>query len=181
MSKSEEVVNEEQIEKLKSFESDLKEGYTQLLIKPRIAMYLKALGFNFKWVDEKNTFLIPIKVKIDKENEKVRKHAILIQEKGLWISMRVGLLPQKQIPHDQEADLKEQLLRANADYPEFSFSVNSEGNIGYNQDIFAPALNFDVFMEELLSIPRAIKKFWSDILPGLEEAEDEEELEFFYT
>ncbi len=180
----EEVINEKKIEQLEELDSDLRKGYQNLLVKPRIAMYLRALGFKFQWSDEHDTFLIPIKMGIktggEAEEEQEYKHLILIQPKGLWVSMRLGLLAKNQIPPGKEEELWESLLKANAKYPEFSFSANEEGDIGYNQDIFTPALNFDVFMEELLSIPRAIEKFWTEILPEVKK-EKLEEVSFLYT
>lgn len=175
-----EKLNKKKIEELQDLETDLKKGYENLLIKPRIGMYLRSLGFKFKWLEDRETFLIPVRIETGEE-KKEHKHLILIQLKGLWVSMRVGLLPVKQIPEGTLEDLKDMLLKANFENPEFAFSMNKKGNVGYSQDIFIPALNFDVFMEEILSIPRAIEKFWSDIVPKLKEVQEDEEIDFFYT
>lgn len=177
-----ENLNKKKLEELQGLETDLKKGYEKLLIKPRIGMYLRSLGFKFKWLDDQEVFLIPVRLEAGEgEEKKEHKHLILIQLKGLWVSIRVGLLPAKQIPEGSLETLKEMLLKANFQNPEFAFSMNEKSNVGFSQDIFIPALNFDVFMEELLSIPRAIEKFWTDIVPKLKEVQEDEEIEFFYT
>lgn len=180
------TLDETKLGKLQDWESDLKEGFPEggTLVKPRVAMYLKALGFDYEWSDEYNTFIIPLKVSLEEgeegENSKEKTHAMLVQIKGMWLSMRVGLLGNGQIPKDREEEMYVKLLKANSTHPEFAFSMNDRGDLGYNQDIFIPALNFDVFMEELLSLPKAVKFFWKEVIPQLKEMETEER-SFYYT
>lgn len=185
LTEEDEQVNEERIKEIQELDSDLKKGFKNLLVKPRIGMYLKALGFKFKWSEEYKSFLVPLQLSIKgqqegEKKEKKQKQLVMLQTKGMWLSMRVGLLGKKQIPEEKKEDLWKSLLLANSKNPEFSFSINEEGDVGYSQDIFLPALNFDVFMEEFLTIPQAVQYFWSEIFPKLQEME-EEEISFLYT
>lgn len=181
-----EQANEKKIKEIKELSSNLKEGFKHLLVRPRISMYLKALGFKFKWSEEHNSFLIPLQISIkesegsEEKKKKQHRYLIMLQPRGLWLSMRVGLLGSNQIPDGKRGELMESLLMANSKKPEFSFSINEEGDIGFNEDIFLPALNFDVFMEEFLTIPQAINYFWSEIIPELKKVK-KEEVSFLYT
>ena len=66
---------------------------------------------------------------------------------------------------------KQQLVSGNAPNAGNGFPVlDDEGNIGISEDIFIPALTFDVFWEEFIVIPLAIKYFWETIIPSLGEA-----------
>jgi len=130
------------------------------MVKDRIGAYLHMLGLKFEWSDEIKAFIVPYKI-----NE--HKHIIVIRIAGNWIVMSVGILPAEEVPPIKKDELYETLLKANHDYPEFSFDIDAQGNVGYTEDIFVPALTFDVFSEEFLSIPVAIKYFWEKIYPTI--------------
>lgn len=118
------------------------------------------LGLKFEWSSEINAFIIPYRIDD-------HKHLVTIRLSGNWIIISVGILPSDDVPDEKKLDLYKALLMANHDLPEFSFDIDKFGNIGYSQDIFIPALTFDVFAEEFLSIPVAIKYFWEKILPTI--------------
>ncbi len=80
-----------------------------------------------------------------------------------WVSIKAPLYPLDKIKNEKKFDLLLELLRANNKSPEFAFDLDEKDIIGVTEDIYVPALTFDVFFEELMAVLRAIKYFYSDI------------------
>jgi len=135
-------------------------------IEERIARYLKLMNIKFKWKEKDGVFLIPYEIS-------GRKHMIVIFVADNWVWMRCGIIKKEEIPKRRELELYKILLQANHDYPEFVFDMDQDGNVGTSQEIYVEALNFDVFEEEFLAIPFAVKFFWEKIAPNLGKKEPE--------
>jgi len=135
-------------------------------IEERIAKYLRLMNLKFEWREKDKVFLVPYKIS-------GRKHVVVIFVANNWVWMRCGIIRKEEIPRRKELELYKVLLKANHDYPEFVFDMDKDGNIGTSQEIYVDALNFDVFEEEFLAIPFAVKFFWEKIAPALGKKEPE--------
>lgn len=135
-------------------------------IEERIARYLKLMNLKFEWNEKDKVFLVPYEIS-------GRKHVVVIFVSNNWVWMRCGIIRREEIPKRRELELYRVLLQANHDYPEFVFDMDRNGNIGTSQEIYVDALSFDVFEEEFLAIPFAVKYFWEKIAPALGKKEPE--------
>ncbi|MGQ4891149.1 MAG: hypothetical protein ACP6IP_01550 [Candidatus Njordarchaeia archaeon] len=171
--KSEEEKKNEELQKVHEALKKVLEQADLCMVQDRIVAYLKMLGLKFEWSNEANAFLVPYKINN-------HKHIITIRTVGNWLIISVGILAYDEVPPGKKADLYKTLLLANHEFPEFSFDIDQTGNIGYSEDIFIPALTFDVFAEEFLSVPVAIKYFWEKIYPQLGGGEPRK-TDFVYT
>ena len=165
--------SEEELKRLHDIISSIVSRADLCMVKERIETYLKMLGVKFQWSEEDQAFVAPYKI-----DENV--HLIIIRWNGPWLIMSAGILPSEHIPPSERERLYELILKANHKYPEFSFDIDDNGNVGYSEDIFIPALTFDVFAEEFLSIPSAIKYFWEEIFPQIK-VERPKKTDFIYT
>jgi len=173
MNEEKKELSEEEAKRLHEIIASIISRADLCMVKERIETYLKMLGVKFQWDEERKAFIIPYKV-----GENV--HVIVIRWNGPWLIMSTGILLKENILESEKKKLYELILKANHKYPEFSFDMDDEGNIGYSEDIFIPALTFDVFAEEFLSIPAAIKYFWEEIFPQIK-GERPKRTDFIYT
>ena|GEM_PF-6134696 len=150
-------------ELLRRFFNSVKEDVDLYRVKERIAFYLKLMDLNFKWSDEHNAFLVPYEIS-------GHTHIVVVSWSDMWVVIRTGIMTKDEVPSRYREELYKKLLQANHDYYEFAYDMDDEGNIGISEDIFIPALTFDVFWEEFNVIPLAIKYFWETIIPSLGEA-----------
>jgi len=166
-------LSEEELKRLHDIISSIVTKADLCMVKERIETYLRMLGVKFQWSEEDQAFVVPYKI-----GENI--HLIIVRWNGPWLIMSAGILPSESVPSSEKEKLYELILKANHKYPEFSFDMDDVGNIGYSEDIFIPALTFDVFAEEFLSIPSAIKYFWEKIFP-LIKGEKPKKTDFIYT
>ncbi|MGQ4891153.1 MAG: hypothetical protein ACP6IP_01570 [Candidatus Njordarchaeia archaeon] len=90
---------------------------------------------------------------------------ITVGTRRAWVSMRAPLYPLDRVREKDRYNLLLEILQANYKGPEFAFDVDDKGIIGVSEDVFVPALTFDVFLEEFTAILEAIKYFYSVIAP----------------
>ncbi len=171
-------VSPEEMEKLHNIIKQLVERSDLCMVEDRIATYLKMLGLKFEKSQELNAFVVPYVIKT---KDREHKHLIIIRTSGPWLILSVGIISKDDIPPTKTDDLYKELLQANHKYPEFSYDIDVDGNVGYTEDIFIPALTFDVFAEEFLSIPAAIRYFWETIFPSIIGGEKPRKTDFYYT
>lgn len=143
------------------------------MVKERIAFYLKLMNVNFEWSEEYNAFLVSYEIS-------GRRHVVVISWSDTWVIIRTGIMMKEEVPQSYKEELYRKLLQANHDYYEFAYDMDEEGNIGFSEDIFIPALTFDVFWEEFNVIPLAVKYFWEKIIPSLGEARTPSRTDWIY-
>jgi len=83
-------------------------------------------------------------------------------DKLAWIRIRTKLFKIDDIDSQKVVDALKRLLNANYLFTEFAFDIDEKGWIGVTEDIYIPALTYDVFLEEFLSIIQAIEYFIND-------------------
>ncbi|MBS7287867.1 MAG: hypothetical protein KIH01_03755 [Candidatus Freyarchaeota archaeon] len=143
------------------------------MVRDRIAFYLKLMNLSFEWSEEHNAFLVPYMIS-------GHKHVVVVSWSENWIIIRTGIMMKEEVPQGYKEELYRKLLQANHDYYEFAYDMDEEGNIGISEDIFIPALTFDVFWEEFNVIPLAVKYFWERIIPSLGEARTPSRTDWIY-
>ncbi len=80
-----------------------------------------------------------------------------------WVKIRAPIIKIDKIKPEQRGKLFEDLLRANYKVHEFAFDICDDNYIGVTEDIYIPALTFDVFVEEFNAVLRAISYFYDNI------------------
>jgi len=76
-----------------------------------------------------------------------------------WIRIRSRLFRLEDLDQNKISDALRELLNANYNYTEFSYDIDDDEWVGVTEDIYIPALTYDVFLEEFLAITQAVEYF----------------------
>lgn len=143
-------------------------------IKEQIEDYLSLLNMKHTWNEKEGLFELVFSERKDakdaslgkSEDDKTFQYVLYIRPGLKWIQIYTDIYPLAKIPKNKHKDVFLDLLKAHRKYAEVCFDIDSErGFIGSSQEMMIRGLNFDIFQEEFLAVPWAVKNFWTDIAP----------------
>ncbi len=138
----------------------------------QIADYFNLLKFKFTKSAEGDAFHLVFTERKDEQpasptapdDEKTFRYTINVTISDKWVQVYCDVYPLDKIPDEQRAGVFLDLLAMNRKYAEVCFDYDAErGIIGTSQEMLVRGLNFDLFRDEFLAVPWAVKRFWVEI------------------
>jgi len=141
-------------------------------IQDQIEDYLEILDMKYTWNDKESMFELLFNERKDgkaaspemTDDDNTFQYALYIRPGMKWIQIYTNIYPLDKIPDSKRLAVFLSLLEANRKYAEVSFDYDKDrGYIGTSQEMMIQGLNFDLFREEFLAVPWAVKTFWTEI------------------
>ncbi len=141
-------------------------------VQSQIEEYLNLLDMKYYWNEEEGVFELVFSERKDElsvsesseDDGLTFKYTIFIRPGTKWIQIHTDVFPLTRIPNQKKQLVFLDLLTSNRKYAEVCFDFDeSRGCIGSSQEMMIRGLNFDLFREEFLAVPWAVKKFWTEI------------------
>ena len=141
-------------------------------IQDQLEDYLNLLDLKHYWNEKENVFELIFSERKDEKSASelaeddalTFKYTIFVRPGIKWIQVYTDVYPLSKIPDEQKPTVFLDLLSSNRKYAEVCFDLDeARGFIGTSQEMMVQGLTFDVFREEFLAIPWAVKKFWTEI------------------
>ncbi|NVM02701.1 MAG: hypothetical protein HWN67_10215 [Candidatus Helarchaeota archaeon] len=141
----------------------LKENYK------KVKDFLIKIGINEKNIienEDENSLEIPLTIEFENSDPIILKTKMLITER--WIFSKCLIIYDNKIPTSGNIKnlLYQELLRANFDLAEVTYSLDQVNNIYIETDM-PTVTNFENFQSEFQSIPFGVLHFFNDIVPKI--------------
>lgn len=135
----------------------------------KVKEFLIKLGINEKNIienEDENSFEIPLTIEFENSEPIILKTKILITEK--WIFSKCLIIYDNKLPTSASIKnlLYQELLRANFDLAEVTYSLDQMKNIYIETDMLT-ITHFENFQSEFQSIPFGVLHFFNDIVPKI--------------
>ncbi|MHA1377140.1 MAG: hypothetical protein ACTSRG_02045 [Candidatus Helarchaeota archaeon] len=114
--------------------------------------------------EEEYSFEIPLTIEFKNSDSLILKTKILITEK--WVFSKCLIMYGDKVPINVRPLLYQEMLRANFDLAEVTFSLDSLNNIYIETDMPVET-NYENFQTEFQSIPFGVLHFFNDIGPRI--------------
>jgi hypothetical protein len=126
-----------------------------------VGEWLSQMGLKFKLDSKKMTFSVIY--------EEAGKHwDIRVFVGKHWIQIAARLAKASDIPEDKKAQIMEEMLKANYELNEVTFSMDKEGNC-YSENDVPKVSNFENFRSEFTAVPFGIRHWMENIAPILKD------------
>ncbi|TXT55697.1 MAG: hypothetical protein BAJATHORv1_30077 [Candidatus Thorarchaeota archaeon] len=141
-------------------------------IRTQIEDYLELLKLKHTWNEREGIFELVFSERKDElpasplpeEAEEHFRYTITVKPDEKWIQVFCDVYPLEKIPEAIRREVFLDLLACNRRYAEVCFDFDeSREIIGTSQEMMVQGLNFDMFREEFLAVPWAVKKFWTEV------------------
>ncbi|TFG33530.1 hypothetical protein EU527_07935 [Candidatus Thorarchaeota archaeon] len=141
-------------------------------IRNQIEDYLVLLNMKYSWNEKEGLFELVFSERKDGkpadpemgDDASTFQYTLYISPGLKWIQVYTDVYPLDKIPKDKQNAVFLDFLEANRKYAEVCFDFDKKrGFIGTSQEMMIQGLNFDLFREEFLAVPWAVKNFWTEI------------------
>jgi hypothetical protein len=141
-------------------------------VKDQLEDYLNLLDLKHYWNENETVFELVFSERKDEQSASelseddslTFKYTIFVRPGIKWVQVYTDVYPLSKIPDEQKPTVFLDLLSSNRKYAEVCFDFDeARGFIGTSQEMMVQGLTFDVFREEFLAVPWAVKKFWTEI------------------
>ncbi len=141
-------------------------------IQDQLEDYLNLLDLKHYWNEKENVFELVFSERKDEQSASESaeddaltfKYTIFVRPGIKWVQIYTDVYPLSKIPDEQKPTVFLDLLSSNRKYAEVCFDLDKAREfIGTSQEMMVQGLTFDVFREEFLAVPWAVKKFWTEI------------------
>ncbi len=134
----------------------------------KVKEFLIKIGINEKNIienEEENSFEIPLTIEFENSDPIILKTKMLITEK--WIFSKCLIIYDNKLPSGNIKNLLyQELLKANFDLAEVTFSLDQVNNIYIETDM-PTTTHYENFQSEFQSIPFGVLHFFNDIVPKI--------------
>ena len=141
-------------------------------VRDQLEDYLNLLDMKHLWNEKESVFELVFVERKDEQtasesvedDELAFKYTVFVKPGTKWVQVYTDVYPLSEIPEEKRLSVFLDLLSSNRKYAEVCFDFDeARGFIGTSQEMMIQGLTFDVFREEFLAVPWAVKKFWLEV------------------
>ncbi len=140
-------------------------------VREQIEDYFKLMGLKYTWNSVAHRFELGFTERKDErpasptvEDEATFRYTVNVEITDKWVQVYCDVYELEKVPADRREAVLIDLLSLNRKYAEVCYDYDPRrGMIGTSQEMLVQGLNFDLFRDEFMAVPWAVKRFWVEI------------------